>query len=267
MKHTLAICLAAAALGTLLSVPGSAEPARVRLAQAVGADVRPPYEIAAAARSLGLNPLGRPARQGSYYVFHALDPRGVEMRVVADAHFGEIVSVAPARTSANYYPPRYDSGPRIITVPQNDTRPAYEEDPVPRNYRRGVREYDRAPQVNERVPPSYQRPPPGYDRRASAPPPPPPSRAVVSPPAYRPSGPTPIKPLPRPRAADQFLPPPEGEPEPRASADEPAPQSTASVPSRMPRSITLAPPPPPAPESAPPQPNQLMQFPPVAPLE
>ena len=44
-----------------------------------------PYDIVAAVQSLGLMPTTRAVRRGHYYVLHALDRRGTEVRVVADA--------------------------------------------------------------------------------------------------------------------------------------------------------------------------------------
>ena len=76
------------------------------------------YDIVTAMRAMGLNPIGEPVRRGSYYVMHAYDPRGVEVRVVADAQFGDILSVVPARALNTAYAPRYERGPRIIHVPQ-----------------------------------------------------------------------------------------------------------------------------------------------------
>ena len=266
MKHTVAICLAAAALGALPSVPAAAEPARPRMAQEAGADAMPPYEIVTAVRSMGFTPVGRPARQGPYYVLHAVDARGVDMRVVADAQFGDILSIQPVRQPANYGAPRYDGGPRIVRVPQGFNRVMPGDDdgePVAPTYNRGPRDDDEIPSV-------YERMPRGYDRRATAPPPPPPPRAVLAPPSYRSNGPSPIKPLPRPRGAvDKFLPTidppvtPEGEPQ--ANANEPAPQASASVPPippPTPETKTLPPP-----EVKTPPPNKLIDMPAVAPLE
>jgi hypothetical protein len=61
-------------------------------------------------------------RRWPYYVLHAYDPRGIEVRVVVDAQFGDILSVAPARPFATAYAPRYERGARIIHVPQTGGR-------------------------------------------------------------------------------------------------------------------------------------------------
>jgi hypothetical protein len=53
----------------------------------------PPNEIVAMVRSSGLEPVGRPIRQGPAYALRAVDPTGEEVRVVVDAHKGRIVKV------------------------------------------------------------------------------------------------------------------------------------------------------------------------------
>ncbi len=68
---------------------------------------------------MGLNPLNEPLRRGPYYILHATDPRGIEMRVVADAQLGDILSVTPAQRSNTA---NYTRGPRIIHVPQAGDR-------------------------------------------------------------------------------------------------------------------------------------------------
>ena len=67
---------------------------------------------------MGLAPNSEVLRRGPYYVLHALDTYGVELRVVADAHFGDILSVLPAQPYS--LAPDYVRAPRIIHVPQPD---------------------------------------------------------------------------------------------------------------------------------------------------
>ena len=55
----------------------------------------PAYEIVTIVRSTGLDPVGRPIRQGPTYALRAVDPAGEEVRVVVDAHMGRIVKVIP----------------------------------------------------------------------------------------------------------------------------------------------------------------------------
>ena len=76
----------------------------------------PPDQIVASVQYLGLVPTTRAFRRGPYYVLHALDRRGNQFRVVADAALGDIVDITPI------YEPRFDAGPRIIHVPQPGER-------------------------------------------------------------------------------------------------------------------------------------------------
>jgi hypothetical protein len=81
----------------------------------------PPYEVVAIVRSVGLEPLTRPFRNGPAYVLRAVDPAGQEVRVIVDARVGRIMRVVPLMgpgprygfAPAPYgYPP-----PRIVAVP------------------------------------------------------------------------------------------------------------------------------------------------------
>jgi hypothetical protein len=60
-----------------------------------GGGALPPHEIVTIVRSTGLEPIGRPVRQGPAYALRAVDPAGEEVRVVVDAHMGRIVKVIP----------------------------------------------------------------------------------------------------------------------------------------------------------------------------
>jgi len=73
-------------------------------------------EILAGVRYFGLDPIGQPVRRGPYYVLHAHDGTGIELRVVADAQFGDILFIAPALNAA--LTPPYVRAARIIQVPQ-----------------------------------------------------------------------------------------------------------------------------------------------------
>jgi hypothetical protein len=68
---------------------------------------------------MGLEPSTRVQQRGGYYVVHAVDPRGAEVRVVADMRSGTILSVLPLHGSA-VQALRHSGGPRIIHVPQPD---------------------------------------------------------------------------------------------------------------------------------------------------
>ncbi len=107
------LAIAAAAIGA----SGFAAPSRAGEAVAVEA-VLPVSDILDTVRLMGLAPNRRAVRRGSYYVVHAIDPYGVELRVVADAHFGDILAVTPAAPYA--VTPHYVRAPRIIHVPQAD---------------------------------------------------------------------------------------------------------------------------------------------------
>jgi hypothetical protein len=148
------------------------------------ADAMPPYAILTTVRDMGFDPISRPARRGPYYVLRALDARGVEMNVVADAQAGDILSVVPARRPGM----AYNRGPRIIHVPQPGERSGVNERAEPRA---------NADDDSEAVPPPRPRvvAPPPPQRRSDAPPPPVRGRsAYMGPP---PDGPTPIRPTPR----------------------------------------------------------------------
>ncbi len=117
MKKVLTIGLAGVALAATLSlVPADS----LKRGQTTAADALPAAEILTTVRSMGLDPIGDPLRRGHYYVLHAYDPRGIEVRVVADAQLGDIVSVRAAGALNSVYAPRYQRGPRIIHIPQRD---------------------------------------------------------------------------------------------------------------------------------------------------
>jgi len=282
VKTKFALCVTVAALGSVLSSAAVAEPARMRVAQMVVVDALPPYEINTIVRSMGLDPLTHPQRRGPYYVLDAVDPRGFEVRVVADARIGAVISVTPAA------PARYNANPRIIHVPPPATVGALPDDPDdvdeplpprqpqqydPRQYdpqRYDPRHYDRPPQRDNR---RVTAPPPKPAVKSAAVPPPPiaspeasapaiaapttvaPPRAVVSQPEsslY--DGPTPIRPLPKLGKSERFSSP---DPKTTASVAPPAAsQPSASAPSE------------PAKSTAPAAPSdKSIEMPPVAPLE
>lgn len=57
-----------------------------------------PAEVTALVRANALRPLGPPVRQRSIYTLRALSARGIEMRVVVDAHAGKLLAVDPVVT-------------------------------------------------------------------------------------------------------------------------------------------------------------------------
>ncbi len=121
MKKRLTLGVIATALAATASFVAAGPRGDVPVAVA---QVLPHEEIVATVESLGLVPTTRVLRRGPYYVLHALDHRGVELRIVADAALGDILSLTPV------YIPRYDGGPRIIHVPQpaERARRDYESD-------------------------------------------------------------------------------------------------------------------------------------------
>jgi hypothetical protein len=196
VKKRLTIALAAAVLAATAASLAAAGSYQRQRAQVTAADVLPAYEILNSVRSLGFMPTTQALRRGPYYVLHAIDPRGVEVRVVADAQLGDVVSVAPVLA------PRFNSGPRIIHVPQ----PGERDDRANTNYENdensAVDDNDDA-DVDQPAPP--HRPPVRrpYQRMEA-----PPARASAEPPPPRPR-PEP-KPLGPPRAVLRAPPPPAG---------------------------------------------------------
>lgn len=260
MKKALTIAVAGVALAASLTlvVAGSraVEPERVAATEAV-----PSGYILTTLLRMGLSPISQPLRRGPYYVLHAYDPRGVEVRVVADAVLGDILDVTPV-------PPLvlpYERGPRIIHVPQPgegdqsaipDARdePAMSDDdggeqiaPAPPPRQRAVpkprQHSDAAPAPRRKLYGKATPPLPPAQRRAVLSAPPPPAETSL----------TPIYPTPRFKAdadsSEKFSPP--KEPEVTAST----PPVGYTPPATPPPSDAPAPPPPadttPPPASAP----------------
>jgi hypothetical protein len=206
VKKLLTIVLAWASLAGMLTYVAAGS---FRGESVTDTDALPAYEIVTTVRSMGLRPEDEPVRRGSYYVLHATDQRGTALRVVADAKFGDILSVAPAQSTAT---PQYQRGPRIIHVPQAGTRDTrespqasindrdepdatYNDDNEPETAQppRG-----RAPVLKRQDNPPPQERAPRWKPRGEAPPKPAePRRAVLSVPPPLPEGPTPVYPTPR----------------------------------------------------------------------
>ena len=251
MKQALTIGLVMAVLAASLSfVAASSIKRGPNNEPLTEADALPAYEILTVARSMGFKPVSEPSRRGPYYVFQAVDQRGQEVRVVADARFGDIVSVAPISPLNVANTPNYQRGARIIHVPQPGERderasvnerdePALsqkddEEEAAPAPPRRRIAAPPRlTPRTTPRWAPqrTEQSPPP--QRRSDAPPPPPPGprRAVLSAPPPPAEGPTPIRPTPRFNAkadsGEKFQQP--------ATPDAPPPPSGYSPPAALPQ--------------------------------
>ena len=176
-------------------------------AQAGG--VLPPHEVLTSVRSMGLDPVGRPALRGRVYVLRAFDDTQFEKRVVVDARSGAVLSVRDAISSSRAYTPydprygRYDPPrpPASIAhaAPPPEMEPLLDEPLFPRSARVAPapgREV-RSAAVNPRTPSQKIRPAAAAAQDAAAPPqsPPPTSSpapaAVASAPAATP-WPTPL---------------------------------------------------------------------------
>ena len=96
MKHRVLLCAGIAALVLLASRPGLAQPVPPAYRGAVfPGEALPPHEAVTIVSSTGLEPVGRPVRQGPVYAVRAVDPAGEEVRVIVDAYLGRIVKVIP----------------------------------------------------------------------------------------------------------------------------------------------------------------------------
>jgi hypothetical protein len=81
----------------------------------------PPHEVLTIVRSMGLEPLTRPVRNGPAYALRAVDPAGEEVRVVVDARRGRVLHVSPL-------------GPRFSVMPAPYGRPPGSIPSVPDGY-------------------------------------------------------------------------------------------------------------------------------------
>ncbi len=225
MKKALTIGLVAAALAATLTFVAAGS---FKHEPVTEADAMPAYEVLTAVRAMRLNPTAEPVRQGPYYVLNAIDPRGVSVRVVADAQYGDILSVAPLPQQTATAVPSYQRGPRIIQVPQAGER------------------NDRA-SINNRGDPGLSHDDDDEDE--------------VAPPPRRHIAPPPLRTTPRWSPRDEPAPPPK-----RRSEPAPKPRSEPARPvrhidmSRPERRVDTPPPQPPGPRravlSAPPPPAE-----------
>lgn len=181
MKRGLTIGLTIAALGATASLVTAGT--WTGNGSVTTADAMPAYEILTTVRELGFEPSSQPLLNGPYYVLYALGPNGMEMRVVADAHSGYILSIVEAHP--DYYVRRHPRGPRIIEVPQPGARGSGD--------------------LVEPPPPHHRRAKPRPKHDSEAPPPPAQHRPILSapPPSPRAEGPSPIYPTPKYGAADR----------------------------------------------------------------
>jgi len=115
VKKRLTIAIIAGALAAATSLAAAGYYQRQR-AQATAVESLPASEILNRVSALGLRPTTPALRRGPYYVLHAIDRGGVAVRIVADVQLGDVVSITPMLE------PRFNSGPRIIHVPQPGER-------------------------------------------------------------------------------------------------------------------------------------------------
>ena len=213
MRTALIIGLAAGLLAATLSLVA----ARSQPPQPVApADLRPIDEILVTASQMGLVPAGKPLRRGPYYVFHAYDRRGLEVRVVADAQLGDILSVVPAGPVALVSPK--DRPPRIIHVPQPGESNASVPDRDKPEADSDADEDDAAPPPRRVLPkPQSRQETPAPRRDLSKEPSAADRRTMLNAPPPSPNSLTPIYPTPRftekPETAEA---PPSAEPKPNA---------------------------------------------------
>ena len=251
---------AALAIGLSIAAPAAAEPMRV--AQAMPGMLSA-HEAAAIVRSAGLNPIGPAMRRGENYVLRAVGPNGREMRVVVDARYGEILSVAPVISAARSAPPgAYERmgpyepiapdgglpppgpasvyGARPPVVYEGDRPLVYERRPIAPIPNAPPQSGQRAspPEVAELTPPSEQRiMTPERGEHGFLPPPPErfPQRAAPPAPPAKPTAKPTAKPAPAKRTA--AAPPATPLPKPRPAdqaAPSPAPQARPSAAGAMP---------------------------------
>jgi len=194
VKRGLTIGLAIAALGLTFNyvMAGSLTHAHFDKADAL------PSDILGNVREIGLTPSTEPLRRGPYYILHAVDPHGVEMRVVADAALGDVLSVTPSKPIV----PTYTRGPHIIHVPQ------------PGDDHASINDEAAAPADDDEIAPSPRpRRKPPVQRRSDKPRtlPPKPARTVLSAPPPPVAAPSPLRPTPdfgtKTEQDDKFTPP------------------------------------------------------------
>ncbi len=128
MSKKLIIGVVAAAVAAMVSSSVAwAGSARVDRPWGENSRLLPTSDILMSVLAVGLAPDSEPVLRGPYYVLHAINPWGGEVRVVADAQFGDILSVLPAY-SWRTDDARFGGVARIIHVPKDiygsrDVRP------------------------------------------------------------------------------------------------------------------------------------------------
>ncbi len=128
MKHI--VLAVAAAAGIVAASPAFAQaiysyppayPAPAYLGRGYpgpGVEILSPREVMAMVRQQGFDPVSRPVWRPGRYVMVAVDPRGREFRVVADARGGDIIRAVPLNQFSMYDAPRrYEPYPQPAPYP------------------------------------------------------------------------------------------------------------------------------------------------------
>jgi hypothetical protein len=120
LKYQIALCAAGVILGLTACDPLLAQPVPPPYPPSYPGPYPgspgglPPHEIVTIVRSTGLEPLGRPVRQGPTYALRAVDPAGREVHVLVDARMGRILRVVPAVRQGGMSPPTPIPPGRIV---------------------------------------------------------------------------------------------------------------------------------------------------------
>lgn len=187
MTTKLAICFALAVAGMAVS-PASAQ------------SLLPPHEIATSVRSMGLEPVSQPVRRGARYILRAIDGRGAEFTVTADALNGRVLFVEPAgygpgpAYAGRVYAPGYYPDE---TIPPRGNYQRLPRDPPEPSVIYAPRGNANAPVPPSRVPSAAKPPAPRVAAKPAAKPPAPPpaeTAAAPEPPADSTTGTTPSSP-------------------------------------------------------------------------
>jgi hypothetical protein len=134
---------AAFALALSFASPSLAQSPQFGAPPPAPAGVLPPHEVLTSVRSMGLDPVSRPALQGRVYVLRAYDVNQAENRVVVDAWSGEVLSVRHVANSppgyslydrrfGTYAPPRPPAAIARATGPPPGAEPLLDEPLFPR---------------------------------------------------------------------------------------------------------------------------------------
>lgn len=94
-----------------------------------------PYAISAMLRAHGLRQITQPIQTGAYVVVRAVDQTGEVMRVLINAHYGNIIQVTPLPPAPVLGRPAYGPPPGAYPPPPapryGDTRPDLKVEPEP----------------------------------------------------------------------------------------------------------------------------------------